>query len=151
LAGNSPKTEFGFPEVKVGLFPGWGGTQRLTRLVGPSLAAELICSGEAIKAQRARELGIVFDVVPPERLLEEAQRLLHEAQKSGSWSAARRRKQQPVGLSEEQRSFSYAVARAQVLDKTKGQFPAPLAALEAVFKGSNLPLDEGLRIETELF
>src|SRR6266851_1064378 len=76
LAGNNAKTEFGFPEVKVGLFPGWGGTQRLARLLGPSLAAELICAGEAVKAPRARELGIVFDVVPTERLLEEAQRLL---------------------------------------------------------------------------
>ena len=42
-------------------------------------------------------------------------------------------------------------ARAQVLDKTKGQFPAPVAAVEAIFKGCNLPLDEGLRMETELF
>jgi 3-hydroxyacyl-CoA dehydrogenase/enoyl-CoA hydratase/3-hydroxybutyryl-CoA epimerase/enoyl-CoA isomerase len=151
LAGNSPKTEFGFPEVKVGLFPGWGGTQRLSRLLGPSLAAELICSGEAIKGQRARELGIVFDVVPAERLLEEAQRLLQWAQTARSWSETRRRKQQPVGLSEEQLSFSSAVARAQVIEKTKGQFPAPLAALEAIFKGCNLPLEEGLRIETDLF
>jgi 3-hydroxyacyl-CoA dehydrogenase/enoyl-CoA hydratase/3-hydroxybutyryl-CoA epimerase/enoyl-CoA isomerase len=151
LAGNNPKTEFGFPEVKVGLFPGWGGTQRLSRLLGPSLAADLICSGEAVKVPRARELGIVFDVVPAERLLEEAQRVLQWAQTSASWTEVRRRKQQPVGLSEEQLSFSFAVARAQVLDKTKGQFPATVAALEAVFKGCNLPLNEGLRIETELF
>src|SRR5262249_7177747 len=92
LAANTPKTEFGLPEVKIGLFPGWGGTQRLARLLGPSLAAELICSGEAVKAQRARELGIVFDVVPAERLLEEAQRLLQWAQASGAWVEIRRRK-----------------------------------------------------------
>jgi 3-hydroxyacyl-CoA dehydrogenase/enoyl-CoA hydratase/3-hydroxybutyryl-CoA epimerase/enoyl-CoA isomerase len=151
LAGNSSKTEFGFPEVKVGLFPGWGGTQRLSRLLGPSLAAELICSGEAVKGSRALELGIVFDVVPAERLLEQAQRLLQWAQTSGSWTEVRRRKSQPVGLSEEQLSFSFAVARAQVLEKTKGQFPATVAALDAIFKGCNLPLDQGLRIETELF
>ncbi|HLJ94509.1 MAG TPA: 3-hydroxyacyl-CoA dehydrogenase NAD-binding domain-containing protein [Gemmataceae bacterium] len=151
LAGNNVKTEFGFPEVKIGLFPGWGGTQRLSRLIGPSLAAELICSGEAISASRARELGIVFDIVPAERLLEEAQRLLHWAQTSESWTETRRRKRQPVGLSEEQLSFSFVVARAQVLAKTKGQFPAPVAALEAIFKGCNVPLDEGLRIETESF
>jgi 3-hydroxyacyl-CoA dehydrogenase/enoyl-CoA hydratase/3-hydroxybutyryl-CoA epimerase/3-hydroxyacyl-CoA dehydrogenase/enoyl-CoA hydratase/3-hydroxybutyryl-CoA epimerase/enoyl-CoA isomerase len=151
LAGDNAKTEFGFPEVKVGLFPGWGGTQRLSRLLGPNLAAELICSGEAVKGTRARELGIVFDVVPAERLIEEARRLLQDAQTSASWKEIRRRKQQPVGLSEEQLSFSYAVARAQVLEKTKGQFPATLAAVDAVFKGSNLPLDLGLGIETELF
>ncbi len=151
LAGTHPKTELGLPEVKIGLFPGWGGTQRLTRVIGPSLAAELICSGDAVKAQRARELGLVFDVVPSERLLDEALRLLQWAQQSGAWQEARRRKQQPVGLSEDQHSFIFAVARAQVLAQTKGQLPAPLAALEAIAKGCNLPLDEGLKVETEAF
>src|SRR5207253_5815849 len=151
LASSHPKTELGLPEVKIGLFPGWGGTQRLTRLIGPSLAAEMICSGEAAKAGRAQQLGIVFDVVPGERLLAEAVRLLNWAQESGEWRQARRRKQQPLGLSEEQLSFAYAVARAQVMEKTKGQLPAPLAALEAISKGCNLTLEEGLKIESELF
>src|SRR6516162_8054820 len=61
LAGSHAKTEVGFPEVKIGLIPGWGGTQRLSRLIGPALAAELICAGGSVNAQRARELGIVFD------------------------------------------------------------------------------------------
>jgi 3-hydroxyacyl-CoA dehydrogenase/enoyl-CoA hydratase/3-hydroxybutyryl-CoA epimerase/3-hydroxyacyl-CoA dehydrogenase/enoyl-CoA hydratase/3-hydroxybutyryl-CoA epimerase/enoyl-CoA isomerase len=151
VASSHPKTELGLPEVKIGLFPGWGGTQRLPRLIGPALAAELICSGEAVKADRARELGLVFDAVPSERLLDEALRLLQWAQESGAWHEARKRKQQPVGLSEDQHAFTFAVARAQVMEKTKGQLPAPLAALEAIAKGCNLPLEEGLRVETELF
>src|SRR5207237_5055544 len=72
IASSHAKTELGFPEVKIGLFPGWGGTQRLTRIIGPALSADMICSGEAVKADRARQLGIVFDAVPSERLLEEA-------------------------------------------------------------------------------
>jgi len=151
LAGNNPKTEFGFPEVKIGLFPGWGGTQRLTRVIGPSLAADIICGGEPVKAQRAKELGLVFDVVPSERLLDEARRILDWARESGSWQEARKRKHQPVGLSEEQHSFTFAVARAMVTEKTKGQFPAPLAALDAIAKGCILPLEEGLKVETEQF
>ena len=151
LAGTNPKTDIGFPEVKVGLIPGWGGTQRLTRLIGASLAADIICAGDSVNADRAREVGIVFDVVPSERLLEEGRRLLEWAQQSGAWKDARRRKQQPVGLSEEQHSFTFAVARAQVLAKTKGQLPAPLAALDAIAKGCNLPLEEGLKAETEAF
>src|SRR5262249_62360017 len=76
LAGSHPKTEFGQPEVKVGIIPGWGGTQRLPRVIGPSLAAEMICGGDPVKAERARQMGLVFDVVPSERLLDEARRLL---------------------------------------------------------------------------
>jgi 3-hydroxyacyl-CoA dehydrogenase/enoyl-CoA hydratase/3-hydroxybutyryl-CoA epimerase/3-hydroxyacyl-CoA dehydrogenase/enoyl-CoA hydratase/3-hydroxybutyryl-CoA epimerase/enoyl-CoA isomerase len=151
LASTHPKTEIGLPETKIGLIPGWGGTQRLTRLIGPSLAAEMICTGEPAKAERARQLGIVFDAVPSERLLDEAVRLIQELQQSGDWKAARRRKQQPVGLSEEQQAFTFAVARVQVMAKTGGQYPAPLAALEAIAKGCNLPLEEGLRAETEQF
>jgi 3-hydroxyacyl-CoA dehydrogenase/enoyl-CoA hydratase/3-hydroxybutyryl-CoA epimerase/enoyl-CoA isomerase len=151
LAGSHPKTELGLPEVKIGLFPGWGGTQRLTRLIGPSLAAEMICSGEPAKAERAKQLGLVFDVVPSERLKDEALRLLDWARASESWRAERKRKQQPVGLTEEQATFAFAVIKAQVLMKTGGQYPAPLAALTAIAKGCNLPLEEGLKVETELF
>jgi 3-hydroxyacyl-CoA dehydrogenase/enoyl-CoA hydratase/3-hydroxybutyryl-CoA epimerase/enoyl-CoA isomerase len=151
LASTHPKTEIGLPETKIGLIPGWGGTQRLTRLLGPSLAAEMICAGEAAKADRARQIGLVFDAVPPERLQDEAVRLLQEARRSDEWKAIRKRKQQPVGLSEEQLSFTFAVARAQVMAKTSGQYPAPLAALDAIAKGCNLPLDEGLKAETDQF
>src|SRR5205085_7338077 len=70
---------------------------------------------------------------------------------TGDWREARKRKRQPVGLSEEQLSFTVAVARAQVMAKTGGQYPAPLAALEAIAKGCNLPLEDGLKVETENF
>ena len=99
LAGTNPKTDIGLVEVKIGLIPGWGGTQRLTRVIGPALAAELICAGETANAVRARQLGIVTDVVPSEKLLDEALRLIEWAHESRSWQEARRRKQQPVGLS----------------------------------------------------
>jgi 3-hydroxyacyl-CoA dehydrogenase/enoyl-CoA hydratase/3-hydroxybutyryl-CoA epimerase/3-hydroxyacyl-CoA dehydrogenase/enoyl-CoA hydratase/3-hydroxybutyryl-CoA epimerase/enoyl-CoA isomerase len=151
LASDNPKTEIGLPETKIGLFPGWGGTQRLTRLIGPSLAAEMICSGEPARAEKARQIGIVWDVVPVARLTEEALALVRWAVADGGWRAARQRKQQPVGLTEEQASFTFAVARAGVLSKTGGHYPAPLAALDAIEKGCNLPLQEGLRVETDAF
>src|SRR5262249_38893063 len=149
LAGSHPKVEIGLPETKVGLIPGWGGTQRLSRIIGPNLAAELICAGESVKAERARALGLVFDAVPGEGLLEEGLRLLDWSRQSGDWKQQRQRKQQPVGLTEDQASYAFAVAKAQVLMKTKGQFPAPLAALDAIAKGCNLPLEEGLKIEMD--
>ncbi len=151
LAGSHPKVEIGLPETKIGLIPGWGGTQRLTRLIGPSLAAEMICSGEAAKAERARQLGIVFDAVPSDRLLDEGRRLLQWANQSGDWKEVRRRKKLPVGLNEEEYGFTFAVLRAQVQAKTGGHYPAPLAALDAIAKGCNLPLEDGLKAETEAF
>jgi 3-hydroxyacyl-CoA dehydrogenase/enoyl-CoA hydratase/3-hydroxybutyryl-CoA epimerase/3-hydroxyacyl-CoA dehydrogenase/enoyl-CoA hydratase/3-hydroxybutyryl-CoA epimerase/enoyl-CoA isomerase len=151
LAGTNPRTEIGLPEVTLGLIPGWGGTQRLPRVIGPGPAAEIICTGEPVKAARARELSIVFDVVPSEQLVEEARRLIDWSRQSGDWREARKRKWQPVGLTEEQHSFTFAVARAQVLAKTKGHLPAPVAALDAIAAGCNRPLDEGLKAETDCF
>jgi 3-hydroxyacyl-CoA dehydrogenase/enoyl-CoA hydratase/3-hydroxybutyryl-CoA epimerase/3-hydroxyacyl-CoA dehydrogenase/enoyl-CoA hydratase/3-hydroxybutyryl-CoA epimerase/enoyl-CoA isomerase len=151
LASTNPKTELGQPEVKVGLIPGWGGTQRLARLIGPSLAAEMVCTGEPVKAERARQLGLVFDAVPPERLLDEARRLIDWAHSTGDWREARKRKQQPVGLTEQQAGFTFAVARAQVLAKAGPHYPAPAAALDAIARGCNLPLADGLVAETEAF
>src|SRR5262245_28738402 len=151
IAGSHPKCELGLPEVKVGLIPGWGGTQRLPRIIGPSQAAELICAGEGVKPARARELGLVFDAVPSEKLMDEAKRLLAWSKQSGDWRETRKRKQRPVGLTEEQHSFTFAVAAAQVISKTKGHLPAPMAALEAIAKGCNLPLEEGLKVETDQF
>ena len=151
IAGSHPKTEIGLPEVKIGLIPGWGGTQRLSRVIGPALAVELICAGDTVNARRAREIGLVFDAVPSERLLDEGRRVLLDAHSSGEHHLLRAIKRQPVGLSDDQAKFTFGVARAQVLAKTKGQYPAPIAALDAIEKGCNLPLDEGLRVETEKF
>jgi 3-hydroxyacyl-CoA dehydrogenase / enoyl-CoA hydratase / 3-hydroxybutyryl-CoA epimerase / enoyl-CoA isomerase len=149
LAGSHPKCDIGLPETKIGLIPGWGGTQRLSRIIGPALASELICAGDSVNAQRAREIGLVWDAVPSERLMEEANRLLAWARASGAWQEQRKKKHQPVGLSEDQASFMFAVAKGAVMMKTKGQMPAPLAALTAIEKGCNLPLADGLKVETE--
>lgn len=65
----------GLPEVKLGIIPGAGGTQRLPRLIGKGLAAELILSGEMITAQRSFEMGMVNRVVPDDKIMEEAEKM----------------------------------------------------------------------------
>lgn len=70
----SDKARFGQPEILLGLIPGMGGTQRLSRLVGIGLARELIMSGEQVTAQRAYDIGLVNRVFPAEQLMEETKK-----------------------------------------------------------------------------
>jgi 3-hydroxyacyl-CoA dehydrogenase/enoyl-CoA hydratase/3-hydroxybutyryl-CoA epimerase/3-hydroxyacyl-CoA dehydrogenase/enoyl-CoA hydratase/3-hydroxybutyryl-CoA epimerase/enoyl-CoA isomerase len=149
LASNAPHTQIGLPEVKVGLIPGWGGTQRLPRLVGLSPAIEIITSGEPVSAQKAAAIGLVFDAVPAERLVDEGKRRIVYLQQSGEWKERRERLRQPLGLDQDQMMFAFAVAEGLVKSKTKGQYPAPLLALRAIREGCNLPLEEGLKAEQE--
>jgi len=71
----SENAVFGQPEILIGILPGWGGTQRLSRLVGLGLAKEMILTGVQVSAQRAYEIGLVNKVVPSEKLMEEAENL----------------------------------------------------------------------------
>ncbi|MEM4728890.1 MAG: enoyl-CoA hydratase-related protein [Thermoplasmata archaeon] len=71
----SEKARFGQPEVKLGVPPGFGGTQRLARLIGPGKAKEWILSGDMYDAAEALRIGLVERVVPPDRLMEEARKL----------------------------------------------------------------------------
>jgi len=73
---DNPKTEIGFPEVKLGLFPGWGGTVRAPRVVGLANALEMITSGETIDAAAAMKMGLASDAVPAEKLQDAAIRLI---------------------------------------------------------------------------
>ena len=70
----SEKAKFGQPEVNLGIIPGYGGTQRLPRLVGKGMAKYLIYSAELISAQEAKEIGLVQKVVPAEELMAEAEK-----------------------------------------------------------------------------
>ncbi|NLN60062.1 MAG: crotonase [Deltaproteobacteria bacterium] len=70
----SEKAVFGQPEILLGIIPGWGGTQRLPRLIGVGRAKELILSGEQINAQRAFEIGLVNRLYPPELLVDETKK-----------------------------------------------------------------------------
>ena len=70
----SSNARFGQPEIKLGIIPGWGGTQRLPRLIGRSAAMELLLTGDPIDAERALRVGLVSEVVEPDALPAAAQR-----------------------------------------------------------------------------
>jgi enoyl-CoA hydratase len=70
----SEKAVFGQPEILIGIIPGWGGTQRLSRLVGMGLAKEIILTGAQINAARAYEIGLVNKIFPTDKLMEETKK-----------------------------------------------------------------------------
>ena len=153
IASTGKSTAIGLPETKIGIIPGWGGTQRLPRVVGVSQALEMITTGEPVDGKKAFEIGLAFDAVPPDRLLDEAVRLIGLANENTGkggpldWPANRKRMQQPIGLTEDQANFIFGVAHAMVLAKTEGHYPAPIAALEVMRKTVNMPLADGQKVE----
>jgi enoyl-CoA hydratase len=84
----SDNAVFAQPEVGLGIAPGWGGTQRLTRLVGPGFAAELILTGRRVKADEALRIGLVNAVYPPDQLLPKAIELARQIAKNGPRAVA---------------------------------------------------------------
>ena len=80
----SERAKFGFPEVKLGIFPNWGGTQRTTRILGLGKTKELIFTGVMIDAMEALRIGLIERVVPHNRTTEEARQLAHTIAKRGS-------------------------------------------------------------------
>lgn len=147
IVSSDPQTRIALPEVKVGLLPAWGGTQRLPRLIGANAAVEMITSGEPIDAAKAVAVGFAFDAVPADRLIEEGKRLIDYLTESGEWLTRRKRREQPLGLTADQAGFLFAIAEGAIKGKTKGHYPAPLAALKAIREGCNHTLEDGLKAE----
>jgi enoyl-CoA hydratase len=80
---SSERSKFGFPEVKLGIFPNWGGTQRTTRILGLGKTKELIFTGEMIDAMEALRIGLLERVVPHIRVMEEARHIARTIAKRG--------------------------------------------------------------------
>jgi len=79
----SENAKFGQPEINLGLIPGFGGTQRLPRLIGPNLAKELVFTGKMISAAEAEKIGLVNKVLPPDQLMEEVIKTAREIASKG--------------------------------------------------------------------
>jgi 3-hydroxyacyl-CoA dehydrogenase/enoyl-CoA hydratase/3-hydroxybutyryl-CoA epimerase len=153
VASDHVKTQLGLPEVQLGILPAAGGCQRLPRLIGVRAALDIILAGKVERAQKAFRLGIVDELVPLPILrqvsLAAARRL------AGGWQPVRKRPGGVVGWLLDGnplgRSVVFRQARRQVLSTTKGNYPAPLAALEAVEYGLRHGMAEGLKREAQLF
>ncbi len=147
IMSDHAKTEFGFPEVKLGLFPGWGGTVRAPRIVGLSNAVEMVTGGTSISADDAYAMGWASNVVPSGTLLENAIQLIRVEQQTRSYLDDRKTWSGPVNISPTELGFLGATASAVIQQQTKGHYPAPMAALEALMTGSMV--DSQSACETE--
>ena len=146
---DNPKTEIGFPEVKLGLFPGWGGTARIPRMVGISNAVEMITSGNSIDADAAFAMGLVEDRVSTDGLMEAAMRMVRSEAETKDYEADRKRWSGPLNISETELGFLGATASAVIQKETKGHYPAPLAALEVMLGASGADIETACQLEAE--
>ncbi|MDX1944441.1 MAG: 3-hydroxyacyl-CoA dehydrogenase NAD-binding domain-containing protein [Pirellulaceae bacterium] len=147
VLSDNPKTEIGFPEVKLGLYPGWGGTVRAPRIVGLANAVEMVTSAENLDGPAALKMGLATDVVPADKLLDAAIGVIRAEQASGEYLRDRERMSQPLAVEPTELGFLGATASALIQRETKGQYPAPPAALELMLETSQLTADEALERE----
>jgi 3-hydroxyacyl-CoA dehydrogenase/enoyl-CoA hydratase/3-hydroxybutyryl-CoA epimerase len=155
IAADTPKTILALPEVNLGLIPGGGGTQRLPRVVGLRTALDMILRGANVRARKALQTGLVDELVHPAILREIA---LARARELGEGRRPPRRRssggatqrllleENPVG-----RAVVFRQAREQTLAKSKGHYPAPMAAIEAIAAGYLGGSDRGYREEARAF
>ncbi len=140
--------QVGLPEVKLGILPGAGGTQRLPRLIGAKPALDMITTGDFVRAGKAKELGIIDAIVDGD-LLEGALKFAEEAAARGA--AGRRIRDRDDTLADARGNVAlFEEYRAAVRKRARGQV-SPLRCVDAVEAAANLPFAEGLKREREIF
>jgi enoyl-CoA hydratase len=147
VCGSNPKVQLGLPEIKLGLIPGWGGTQRLPRLVGVEEAIERLLSGESYDATDPPPEDLVDESVASEALADAAPRWLS----SGDWREVRALKRAPVPA-ELLPSAEFLADTRQTLDVIDPPMrPAAAEVLKVVLEGALGDLASGIRLESEAF
>ncbi len=148
----SEKAKVGLPEVKLGLMPGFGGTVRLSRVIGADNAIEWICMGAENRADKALKMGAVDAVVAPEALREQSIAMLNSAIAGELDYEARRAVKTGKGLLNSMESMMvFETAKGFVKGQTKGQYPAPIEAIKVMQKHHNLTRDKALAVEAKGF
>jgi len=153
ICTNDPSTKIGLPEVNLGVIPGFGGTQRLPRVIGLQNSLDIILAGKTVPGAKALKSGLVDQCVPKEILEEIARKVAKEAIEKGK----RQKRFKPQGfmnvLLENPlgNQVVFHQARKALLAQTKGNYPAPEKALEVVKKTYGMKLEKGLKIERQAF
>lgn len=142
----------GLPEVKLGLIPGFGGTMRLPRIIGPDNALEWITTGKNNRAADAQKVGLVDAVVAPEKLRDAALAMVQQAIAGDlDWRAKRQPKLEPLQANDTELTMTLVTAKGMVAAKAGKHYPAPHAAIKAIEDGARKHREEALNAENEAF
>jgi len=148
----SEKAKVGLPEVKLGIYPGFGGTVRLPRVIGADNAIEWICMGAENKADKALKFGAVDAVVKADVLKDQAIAMVKSAIAGElDWKAKREEKLVKLGLEAMEQMMVFETAKGFVAGQTKGQYPAPIEAIKSMQKAANFGRDKALEVEAKGF
>jgi 3-hydroxyacyl-CoA dehydrogenase / enoyl-CoA hydratase / 3-hydroxybutyryl-CoA epimerase len=151
VAAENDKTRLGLPEIKVGLFPGGGGTQRIARMMQPADALQFLLKGDQLRLNRAKAMKLVDEVVPAAEL----------TQKAKDWIKAGGSAKAPWDVDgfklpggpvySKAGMMVFPPANALYRRETYDNYPAARAILQVVYEGLQLPMDQALRVESRYF
>ena len=153
VASNHPSTKMGLPEVKLGILPGGGGTQRLPRLVGIQTALDMMLTGKSIFAYRVKEMGLV-DELTDKNKLHQAATMIAKRLIAGTYKRKKRKKGfvnwflEDTGIG---RGILFKQARKMAMKQSQGNYPAILAILDTVETGFKKGIKAGYEKELEYF
>lgn len=151
VAANSDKVKIALPEVKVGIFPGAGGTQRVPRLADPQAALQFLTSGQTLTAQKAKGMNLMHQVVEPGELINAAKQMIKDGLKPVQPWDEKGFKLPGGPVYSAAGANLWPPAIAILRRETHGNYPAAFAILQCVYEGLLVPFDTGLKIERRYF
>ena len=151
VVADDNKIQLGLPEIKVGLFPGGGGTQRLTRLIGVQAAMTAMSAGSSWRPNDARGAGVVHEVVAKGGEVDAARAWIKGGGKAVQPWDDKGFKQPGGGPYHPAGIQNFLVGNAMLRKQSYGNYPAVLNLMKAVYEGIQVPMDAALRIETRYF
>jgi 3-hydroxyacyl-CoA dehydrogenase/enoyl-CoA hydratase/3-hydroxybutyryl-CoA epimerase len=151
VAAQNPKTRLGLPEIKVGLFPGAGGTTRISRMLQPADALQFLLKGDQLRIERAKAMKLIDAVVQPDELVKAAKDWIKAGGKAKNpWDVDGFKL--PGGpVYSKAGMMTFPAANAIYRRETYDNYPAARAILQVVYEGLLLPIDLALRVESRWF
>jgi 3-hydroxyacyl-CoA dehydrogenase / enoyl-CoA hydratase / 3-hydroxybutyryl-CoA epimerase len=151
IAADNPRTRVGQPEVKVGLIPGAGGTQRIARMMPPSDALQFLIKGDQVQLPRAKAMKLIDTVVPKADLIKTAKEWIKAGGSAKApWDVDGFKL--PGGpVYSKAGIMVFTPANAIYRRETYDNYPAARAILQVVYEGLQLPMDQALRVESRWF